>query len=97
MHRSLLTHCQQGFKFGPWPIASEEVFLTTSYSFAFVNLKPIVPGMRRRGRHHAITRQSQTGHVLVSSKRVVPRFASLSAEEVADLWCAQATVSNLCG
>ena len=27
------------------------------------------------------------GHVLVSPKRVVPRFADLTAQEVADLWC----------
>jgi hypothetical protein len=26
------------------------------------------------------------GHVLVSSKRVEPRFTSLSGDEVADLW-----------
>ncbi len=30
--------------FGPWPIASSEVFATSELSFAFVNLKPIVPG-----------------------------------------------------
>jgi diadenosine tetraphosphate (Ap4A) HIT family hydrolase len=45
------------------------VFATSPLSFAFVNLKPVVPG-----------------HVLVSPKRVVPRFADLSEEEVADLW-----------
>lgn len=55
--------------FGPWPIAQSEVFASSSLCFAFVNLKPIVPG-----------------HVLVSTKRVVPRFTDLSAEEVSDLW-----------
>lgn len=34
--------------------------------------------------HHAA---HHTGHVLVSSKRVVPRFADLTPEEVSDLWC----------
>lgn len=30
--------------FGPWPIAPSEIFATSELSFAFVNLKPIVPG-----------------------------------------------------
>ena len=30
--------------FGPWPIAPTEIFATSPLSFAFVNLKPIVPG-----------------------------------------------------
>jgi bis(5'-adenosyl)-triphosphatase len=45
------------------------VFAESKHCFAFVNLKPILPG-----------------HVLVSTKRVVPRFTSLESEEVADLW-----------
>lgn len=60
---------EEAFKFGPWPINESEVFATTEHSFAFVNLKPIVPG-----------------HVLISPKRVVGRFADLSPEEVSDLW-----------
>jgi bis(5'-adenosyl)-triphosphatase len=56
-------------KFGPWTIDASEVFSKTSLSFAFVNLKPVVPG-----------------HVLVSPIRVVPRFADLTPEEVADMW-----------
>lgn len=32
------------FKFGPHTIRGSEVFLTTHLSFAFVNLKPVVPG-----------------------------------------------------
>lgn len=43
--------------------------MTSKHSFAFVNLKPILPG-----------------HVLVSTKKVLPRFKDLSVEEVADLW-----------
>ena len=35
------------------------------------------------------------GHVLVSPKRVVARFAELSAEEVSDLWCACCAVRLL--
>lgn len=32
------------YLFGPWPIAASEVFVTSPLSFAFVNLKPVVPG-----------------------------------------------------
>jgi len=35
---------QLQYKFGPWPIAASEVFVRTELSFAFVNLKPLVPG-----------------------------------------------------
>ncbi|CAD7696194.1 unnamed protein product [Ostreobium quekettii] len=34
----------QQFKFGQWPIDRSQVFLTTDLSYAFVNLKPVVPG-----------------------------------------------------
>lgn len=59
----------QSYKFGPWPIDDSEVFASSSLCFAFVNLKPIVPG-----------------HVLVSTKRVVPRFTELTVEETQDAW-----------
>lgn len=59
----------QDYKFGPWTIHSSEVFATSPLSFAFVNLKPVVPG-----------------HVLISPKRVVHRFADLTPDEVSDLW-----------
>jgi hypothetical protein len=32
------------YSFGPWPISPDEVFAKTQLSYAFVNLKPIVPG-----------------------------------------------------
>lgn len=38
MHRSMQ------YKFGPWPINASEVFVRTELSYAFVNLKPLVPG-----------------------------------------------------
>jgi hypothetical protein len=38
-----LSLCVQ-YSFGPWPISAEEVFAKTQLSYAFVNLKPIVPG-----------------------------------------------------
>ena len=31
-------------RFGPWPIAKPEVFFATAHSFAFTNLKPVLPG-----------------------------------------------------
>ena len=31
-------------KFGPWDIDEAEIFTETELSFAFVNLKPVVPG-----------------------------------------------------
>lgn len=34
----------QQYEFGPYPINASEVFAKTQLSFAFVNLKPIVPG-----------------------------------------------------
>ena len=71
-HRSatrIATMSDQSYKFGPWPIDDSEVFASSSLCFAFVNLKPIVPG-----------------HVLVSTKRVVPRFTELTVEETQDAW-----------
>jgi hypothetical protein len=38
----------QAFKFGKWPIAESEVFATSKFAFAFVNLKPLVPGEKHR-------------------------------------------------
>ncbi|WIA15547.1 hypothetical protein OEZ85_002180 [Tetradesmus obliquus] len=35
---------RQQYEFGPYPINANEVFAKTQLSFAFVNLKPIVPG-----------------------------------------------------
>ena len=58
-------------KFGQFDIQASEIFTESALSFAFVNLKPVVPG-----------------HLLVSPKRVVPRFCDLEREEVADLWYA---------
>eukprot|EP00878_Enallax_costatus_P033750 GHUV01037303.1.p1 GENE.GHUV01037303.1~~GHUV01037303.1.p1 ORF type:complete len:113 (+),score=9.24 GHUV01037303.1:141-479(+) len=34
----------QQYEFGPYPISASEVFAKTQLSYAFVNLKPIVPG-----------------------------------------------------
>lgn len=55
--------------FATHKIPKSTVFAASPLSFAFVNLRPVVPG-----------------HVLVSSKRVAPRFADLTPDEVSDLW-----------
>jgi bis(5'-adenosyl)-triphosphatase len=63
--------------FGPrLRIPASHTFAASAHSFAFVNLKPVVPG-----------------HVLVSSKRVVPRLAGLTPDETADLFTLAARVA----
>ncbi|BBN00412.1 hypothetical protein MPTK1_1g28980 [Marchantia polymorpha subsp. ruderalis] len=32
------------YTFGPWKIDPKEVFLVTEHCYAFVNLRPVVPG-----------------------------------------------------
>ena len=46
-----------------------------------VDLDPIVPWVT-----HPLPHAVRAGHVLISSKRVEPRFVNLSDEEAADLW-----------
>jgi hypothetical protein len=38
----------QAYTFGKWPISETEVFATSALAFAFVNLKPLVPGELHR-------------------------------------------------
>ena len=68
-HHTMAAASFEAQVFGPWPVAADELFVATPLSYAFVNLKPVVPG-----------------HVLVAPRRPAPRFADLTAEEVADLW-----------
>ncbi|XP_021894169.1 bifunctional bis(5'-adenosyl)-triphosphatase/adenylylsulfatase FHIT isoform X2 [Carica papaya] len=35
-----------GYNFGPYEISTKEVFYTTELSFAFVNLRPVVPAQK---------------------------------------------------
>ncbi|CAM6018437.1 unnamed protein product [Sphagnum balticum] len=65
------TRMDEIFYFGKFKIDPSEVFLVTDHSYAFVNLKPVVPGK-------FIT--------TLSSRRVVNRFLDLTSEEVSDLW-----------
>lgn len=70
------------FAFGPYKIAAFEVFRTSPLSFAFVNLRPLVPGLPS----NAFFVKNVSGHVLISPKRVVARYRDLSKEEISDLW-----------
>lgn len=45
-HNTGLTVPSQDYLFGPWTIHASEVFATSPLSYAFVNLKPVVPGAR---------------------------------------------------
>lgn len=87
--------CEQDRSFGPYTIRGNEIFVETPLSFAFVNLKPVVPGAACWVQHTIIFSGwpcrgqnvcCSAGHVLVSSKRVEPRYVHLSDEEAADLW-----------
>ncbi|XP_076940124.1 bifunctional bis(5'-adenosyl)-triphosphatase/adenylylsulfatase FHIT-like [Bidens hawaiensis] len=63
------------YKFGPYTIYQKEAFYSTDLSYAFVNLRPVLPGIFR-----------DEPHVLVVPKREVKRFVDLTAEEATDLW-----------
>ena len=82
----------QDRSFGPYTIRGSEVFAETRLSFAFVNLKPVVPGaaylrsLVTGGPRLGHMLCCRAGHVLVSSKRVEPRYVRLSDDEAADLW-----------
>ena len=45
--RCLAERPRMSRKFGPWDIDQAEIFTETELSFAFVNLKPVVPGLLR--------------------------------------------------
>ncbi|KAH8729047.1 HIT-like domain-containing protein [Phaeosphaeriaceae sp. PMI808] len=68
---------KDAIKFGSFVVTSQ-VFHLSRYSFAIVNLKPLLPG-----------------HVLVSPRRVVPRFNDLSTAEVQDLFLTVQRVSRM--
>lgn len=40
-----MVECPQDRSFGPYTICGKEIFVETPLSFAFVNLKPVVPGV----------------------------------------------------
>jgi diadenosine tetraphosphate (Ap4A) HIT family hydrolase len=62
--------------FGPWPIAPSEIFATSELSFAFVNLKPIVPG------HVSVYDALDAGDVKrnLDEERVARTAAEMAAE-----------------
>ncbi|KAI8476527.1 MAG: HIT-like domain-containing protein [Monoraphidium minutum] len=66
-------------KFGPWPIHGSEVFARTRLSFAFVNLKPLVPGhvlvspIRAAARLSDLT-PDEVADVMLLAQRVAARL-----------------------
>jgi hypothetical protein len=91
-------------QFGPYRVAQTQIFYESRWSFALVNLKPIVPGEQplkhstRLGRYESNRRTcafSIPGHVLVVPKRCVARFDQLSGDEVSDLWCTAQVMSEI--
>ena len=64
----------QAFKFGKWPIADSEVFATSKFAFAFVNLKPLVPGKM----HHLIG-----GHLSTCRRLLAREFYTADQSGVA--------------
>ncbi|OWM91532.1 hypothetical protein CDL15_Pgr024856 [Punica granatum] len=73
------------YTFGPYKISSKEVFYTTPLSFAFVNLRPVLPVVLE-----PIVKKRYTNNhsVVTDSWREVKRFVDLTAEETNDLWLA---------
>lgn len=43
-HHASQIQPEENYRFGPYKIKKQDVFLTTKLSFAFVNLRPVVPG-----------------------------------------------------
>ncbi|RDX75680.1 Bifunctional bis(5'-adenosyl)-triphosphatase/adenylylsulfatase FHIT, partial [Mucuna pruriens] len=68
------------YDFGPHKIHHSSVFYTTDLSFAFVNLRPAMPG------HILFNKMLIYLHVLICPKREVKRVADLTDDENIDLW-----------
>ncbi|KAG6393968.1 hypothetical protein SASPL_144544 [Salvia splendens] len=64
----------ESFTFGPYKIDPKEVFYSTQLSYAMVNLRPLLPGMR----FNPVSD--------VFAIRDVKRFTDLTGDETSDLW-----------
>lgn len=60
----------QDLRFGPFRLASDQIFYTTQLSAAFVNLRPIVPG-------HVL---------VMPKRNNIPLLSDLTDDEYHDLW-----------
>ncbi|PIN25546.1 Diadenosine polyphosphate hydrolase and related proteins of the histidine triad (HIT) family [Handroanthus impetiginosus] len=58
----------ESYSFGPYTISSKEVFYTTQLSFAFVNLRPVVPGVRDVKRFSDLTADETSDLWLTAQK-----------------------------
>ncbi|KAK9998994.1 hypothetical protein SO802_018597 [Lithocarpus litseifolius] len=69
------------YMFGPYKINQNEVFYSTQLSYAFVNLRPVVPVKMYELIHY------NNGVNLKSCfMREVKRFVDLTVDETSDLW-----------
>ncbi|KAJ3161361.1 hypothetical protein HDU86_007143 [Geranomyces michiganensis] len=82
------------FAFGPWPIAATEVFFTSALSLGIVNFKPLVPPANDISRNKQNAAIPSSADVLVLPRRVCPRFADLTREEVSDLFLSAHTIGK---
>ena len=57
----------QDQQFGPHKICASETFARTKLSFAFVNLKPVVPGMHA---HPSMVSGKLNAHLLIVSNHL---------------------------
>ncbi|CAO3571955.1 unnamed protein product [Mortierella alpina] len=82
------------YTFGPHLISAGQIFLKTKHSLGLVNLKPIY---HRRKPIDSIPsfRCCASGHVLVISRRSVPRFLDLNPEEVSDMFQAAQRIGRV--
>ncbi|KAJ8751492.1 hypothetical protein K2173_016715 [Erythroxylum novogranatense] len=66
------------YTFGPYKIDPKEVFYSTAFCYAMVNLRPLLPG-------NSLARFT-CSFPFSSSSREVKRFLDLTAPETSDLW-----------
>ncbi|KAL1537495.1 bis(5'-adenosyl)-triphosphatase [Salvia divinorum] len=66
----------ESFTFGPYKIDPKEVFYSTQFSYAMVNLRPLLPG-------HILF---HLYFFLLLKRRDVKRFIDLTGDETSDLW-----------
>lgn len=71
-------------KFGEYTIPASTIFYETDLVFAFVNLKPVLPGREIEG--FVANDSMNVLDILISPKRDVERLADLTDVETADLF-----------
>ena len=80
----------QEYNFGKWPIAESEVFATSKFAFAFVNLKPLVPGEM----HHLISRHLSACRRLLARILLISELIIGQLHSQATCWWRRAELSR---